>query len=1376
MKDMNLKKKFIAFLFLTFLSINLLSSQNIYSLEPIQVVGQMNGYSTSSNSNTTYRKISTSAAGNPTDGRGQWIKTYNVQSSGGDFTPRNMIGGSGAGFLFVSGPSTNRFANKWVFSGVAQGSVNAVNVCNAYNSGNDMGLNMNTVGKYTFVFNDAGYSSTNAKYYVAYTSSTPITVSRTSEILNIDRSANISITTNTTPSFGENIFVRYTTSNDFSSANTSSVVQATGLNTSWSANIPAQAIGSTVRYYIFTSTISLATLNSMSEIDKSLATLNYDDNSGSNYAYNLTSNFTSVTSGNFTDLATWGVSQIFSGASYTIANSNTVNLNQDFTVQNLTLNSGGNFNNNSFTLNIATNGSIINNGDSSTSFNANSGKINFIGTGSISGSKSTILNKLTINSGTVTLTTVPFINDTFQINGGNVSAAPIYSINSTLLYNTTYSRFNEWNYVGIGTIGTSAGYPNNVTIAAGTFNLANSSTAARAMYGSLNINSGATLNVNSANMLLTVGGNIANNGTFNSATTGTIALANNSTITGNTLILNNLTINGITSLGQTIINGQLTLNNGSSINSGTPNYGSSATLIYNYNTNIGSEWPTANGPFNITLNASIGLLELDGNKTINGTLTINNGSTLDVGASNYTITFGNNSNFINNGTFNSNSGTINFNGLSTISGNIAFYKVNILSGVNFGTLSTVNDSLNIKPGGYIINNPPTYGSSSTLNYSSGATYIAGTEWTSGTESGRGVPNNILISNNTNLSFGTTAAYRQLLGNIIIENGSTITLSSNIGGDIKIKGSWQNNNIAIGTGFVHNNRALICNGSGNQYLNNLSGRLTIGYLLINKTNGSLILNDSLFLNGTATGTAQVLQLLNNGNLDLNGNVLTINGGQVRSILCNNTSNLITGSENSQINFASGTGIALIEGTGNLTIDSNIYLSINKGVNFGLNKTTIKGTLEINEGSFCSVNSPLYTSSSTLVYKTGSYTQSNEWTSSNYPSNIKINLLNSSNSITLLGNRSISGTLSLLSGNINTNNDTLKLLSNSSIIRTNGHIIGNLSKYFPIGSNISKTYEVGTNLGYTPITLNFPNITTDGFITLCSKDSDNVNISSSGLKPNKSVNRNWLINSTTVAPISYNIELNYLNSDNDTLVNYSNYKLNTFNFGTWVGKVNASGTPNATIATYSGISSFGSIQIAEDSTTSAGATLNLTAYLQGLYIGAGIMTSAPFNYDGVSPNSIADTITVELHEAASPYNTVFSVTGILSTTGNANLLFPSGAIGNYYYIAVKHRNSIETWSSDTIQMTSVTNYDFSSAAGQAYGNNLIDDGTGIFLLYSGDINQDGSVDFADYPDLDLGSSNGDIGYLATDLNGDSSIDFADYPLIDSNSSLGIILFRP
>jgi hypothetical protein len=89
---------------------------------------------------------------------------------------------------------------------------------------------------------------------------------------------------------------------------------------------------------------------------------------------------------------------------------------------------------------------------------------------------------------------------------------------------------------------------------------------------------------------------------------------------------------------------------------------------------------------------------------------------------------------------------------------------------------------------------------------------------------------------------------------------------------------------------------------------------------------------------------------------------------------------------------------------------------------------------------------------------------------------------------------------------------------------------------------------------------------------------------------------------------------------------------------------------------------------------------------------------------------------------------------------------------------------------------TSYDFTSSDAQAFGNNLINDGTGVYLIYSGDINQDGSVDFNDYPDLDINSSIGALGYLPYDLNGDASVDFNDYPLIDVNSSNGIISVTP
>ena len=280
-----------------YLTIVLLSfsatAQNIFSGEPVQVVGQFNGYVTtpynSDYRTTGYRRVST-PSGTPTDGRGQWATTMNAQSSGGNFTPINMSGGGGNGFLFISGPSGNRFQNKWVFSGVGQGTVGAINGISAFNSGNDMGLNMSTAGRYTFVFNDCGYIQTNAKYYVGYTSNAPVTVSRISNSFTgtSGKQILITISSSATPSSGENVYLRYRVgTNDFSTG--TSVVQAAGSGTSWTATLPEQSCGTTIFYYVYTSTRTLAQINADSESDRSLAVLRYDDNAGANYSVTLPS-------------------------------------------------------------------------------------------------------------------------------------------------------------------------------------------------------------------------------------------------------------------------------------------------------------------------------------------------------------------------------------------------------------------------------------------------------------------------------------------------------------------------------------------------------------------------------------------------------------------------------------------------------------------------------------------------------------------------------------------------------------------------------------------------------------------------------------------------------------------------------------------------------------------------------------------------------------------------------------------------------------------------------------------------------------------------------------------------------------------------------
>lgn len=187
------------------------------------------------------------------------------------------------------------------------------------------------------------------------------------------------------------------------------------------------------------------------------------------------------------------------------------------------------------------------------------------------------------------------------------------------------------------------------------------------------------------------------------------------------------------------------------------------------------------------------------------------------------------------------------------------------------------------------------------------------------------------------------------------------------------------------------------------------------------------------------------------------------------------------------------------------------------------------------------------------------------------------------------------------------------------------------------------------------------------------------------------------------------------------------------------------------------------------------LNLKVYLQGLYLGNGKMIASLYKAYNTFPANIADTITLELHSDTGTFDSVYSMKGILDTIGNALFSIPSTHNNKNYYLVVRHRNSIATWSSIPITFNNNSSFEFTTSS-KAFGNNMLNDGNGKYLIYSGDINQDGSIDFNDYQFLDIDASNGALGYFVTDLNSDASVDFNDYPFLDVNSSNGIISIRP
>ena len=86
------------------------------------------------------------------------------------------------------------------------------------------------------------------------------------------------------------------------------------------------------------------------------------------------------------------------------------------------------------------------------------------------------------------------------------------------------------------------------------------------------------------------------------------------------------------------------------------------------------------------------------------------------------------------------------------------------------------------------------------------------------------------------------------------------------------------------------------------------------------------------------------------------------------------------------------------------------------------------------------------------------------------------------------------------------------------------------------------------------------------------------------------------------------------------------------------------------------------------------------MEGYYNPASNHMNAVSNPGGAP--TVTDTITVSLASPTSPYNTIYTDQEVVLTNGIANLQFPIAALNNSFYVVVKHRNALETWSKTPI----------------------------------------------------------------------------------------------
>lgn len=121
---------------------------------------------------------------------------------------------------------------------------------------------------------------------------------------------------------------------------------------------------------------------------------------------------------------------------------------------------------------------------------------------------------------------------------------------------------------------------------------------------------------------------------------------------------------------------------------------------------------------------------------------------------------------------------------------------------------------------------------------------------------------------------------------------------------------------------------------------------------------------------------------------------------------------------------------------------------------------------------------------------------------------------------------------------------------------------------------------------------------------------------------------------------------------------------------------------------------------------GLTLNIKAFVEGYYSSGGLMVPV---VDPVLLPTKADTMKVELRNPSTPFGFVLSRTALSNTNGTFSVSIPGAQANNSYYIVLKGRNIVETWSKNPITLISGNNsYDFSIAGSPLLRMNNIGSG--------------------------------------------------------------------
>jgi lysophospholipase L1-like esterase len=227
--------------------------------------------------------------------------------------------------------------------------------------------------------------------------------------------------------------------------------------------------------------------------------------------------------------------------------------------------------------------------------------------------------------------------------------------------------------------------------------------------------------------------------------------------------------------------------------------------------------------------------------------------------------------------------------------------------------------------------------------------------------------------------------------------------------------------------------------------------------------------------------------------------------------------------------------------------------------------------------------------------------------------------------------------------------------------------------------------------------------------------------------------------------------------------------------------AVGTYTKSLTNYMGCDSIATLNISLATCQSFSFTVK--AILEGYYnTSNSLMNPILSNLNQIADSTLTDSVCIKIWH---PDDLVDSVSTFISYTvinknGSANVLLPINLSGEYYYISINHKNSLETWSANTVKLMPNSTYDFSNNLSKAFSNNMNAPmkfiSIGKYAIFSGDVNQDGAVNQFDLQQVENAAINTGFGYHNDDVNGDGVVDVIDLQITENNKSLFLNIARP